>query len=93
MALLGDKISCRAMAKKAGTPIFPGSEEAIEEEDEARDPKDTAEVPEKPGKQMGECGFAAIKTAGMLSVPNDRARKCEEEGPNIFGNGLARVIP
>ena len=35
MALLGDKISCRAMAKKAGTPIFPGSNKAIEDEEEA----------------------------------------------------------
>ena len=31
----GDKISCRKMAKASKTPIFPGSESAIEDEDEA----------------------------------------------------------
>src|SRR5690554_6138838 len=34
MSLLGDKISCKRMAKKAKTPIFPGSEGAVEEEAE-----------------------------------------------------------
>ena len=33
MELLGDKISCRRMAKNAGTPIFPGSPDAIEDEE------------------------------------------------------------
>ena len=35
MALLGDKVSCKRMAKRTGTPVFPGSEGAIEEETEA----------------------------------------------------------
>lgn len=35
MALLGDKVSCKNLARKAGTPIFPGTEDAIEEMDEA----------------------------------------------------------
>ncbi|MHC5024658.1 MAG: acetyl-CoA carboxylase biotin carboxylase subunit, partial [Planctomycetota bacterium] len=35
MGLLGDKISCKNMARKAGTPIFPGSDAAVEDEDEA----------------------------------------------------------
>ncbi len=35
MALLGDKISCKEMARRAGTPVFPGSKGAIEEESEA----------------------------------------------------------
>ncbi len=34
MALLGDKLSCRKMALQSKTPIFPGSKEAIEEEEE-----------------------------------------------------------
>jgi len=33
--LLGDKISCREAAKRSGTPVFPGSKEAIEDPDEA----------------------------------------------------------
>jgi len=36
MALLGDKVSCKRMARKAGTPVFPGTEGEIEELDEAR---------------------------------------------------------
>src|SRR5262245_9900826 len=35
MALLGDKISCRRMARESKTPIFPGSLEPIEEEEAA----------------------------------------------------------
>ena len=35
MATLGDKLSCRAMARATGTPIFPGSKEAIEDIEEA----------------------------------------------------------
>ena len=35
MGLLGDKISCKRLAKAAGTPIFPGTDGEIEEIDEA----------------------------------------------------------
>lgn len=34
MARLGDKVSCKLEAKAAGVPVFPGSEGAIEEEEE-----------------------------------------------------------
>ncbi|MCA9280492.1 MAG: acetyl-CoA carboxylase biotin carboxylase subunit [Phycisphaeraceae bacterium] len=35
MALLGDKISCKAMARKAKVPTFPGTEGAIDDIEEA----------------------------------------------------------
>ncbi|MCZ6834302.1 MAG: acetyl-CoA carboxylase biotin carboxylase subunit, partial [Planctomycetota bacterium] len=35
MALLGDKISCKRMAREAKTPVFPGSKDAIEDEEKA----------------------------------------------------------
>ncbi|HWB20241.1 MAG TPA: acetyl-CoA carboxylase biotin carboxylase subunit [Phycisphaerales bacterium] len=35
MAALGDKISCKKLAKSTKTPVFPGSEGAIEDEEEA----------------------------------------------------------
>ena len=35
MAKLGDKVACKRAAKEAKVPIFPGSEGAIEDEDEA----------------------------------------------------------
>jgi len=35
MAQLGDKIACKALARSTGTPVFPGSDGAIEEADDA----------------------------------------------------------
>ena len=35
MALLGDKVSAKRMAKQAGTPVFPGSDGVIEEDEQA----------------------------------------------------------
>ena len=35
MAKLGDKVECKKTARASGVPVFPGSEDAIEEEDEA----------------------------------------------------------
>jgi acetyl-CoA carboxylase biotin carboxylase subunit len=35
MARLGDKVACKKAAKEAGVPVFPGSPDAIEDEDEA----------------------------------------------------------
>lgn len=35
MSLLGDKVECKKTAKANGVPVFPGSEDAIEEEEEA----------------------------------------------------------
>ncbi|MGQ0627159.1 MAG: acetyl-CoA carboxylase biotin carboxylase subunit [Phycisphaerales bacterium] len=35
MARLGDKVACKNAAKEAGVPVFPGSEGAIEDEEEA----------------------------------------------------------
>lgn len=35
MALLGDKVSCKNIARKAGTPVFPGTDNAIEDPEEA----------------------------------------------------------
>jgi acetyl-CoA carboxylase biotin carboxylase subunit len=35
MARLGDKVACKKAAREAGVPVFPGSPDAIEDEDEA----------------------------------------------------------
>jgi acetyl-CoA carboxylase biotin carboxylase subunit len=35
MGRLGDKVSCKQLAKAAGTPVFPGSKGAVETEEEA----------------------------------------------------------
>ena len=35
MARLGDKVSCKKAAKEAGVPVFPGSPDAVDDENEA----------------------------------------------------------
>ncbi|MFN0010475.1 MAG: acetyl-CoA carboxylase biotin carboxylase subunit [Phycisphaerales bacterium] len=35
MARLGDKVSCKKAAKEAGVPVFPGSPDALDDEEEA----------------------------------------------------------
>jgi acetyl-CoA carboxylase biotin carboxylase subunit len=35
MLALGDKVNCKRLARKTGTPVFPGTEDAIEDVDEA----------------------------------------------------------
>ena len=35
MNALGDKVNCKRLARKTGTPVFPGTEDAIEDIEEA----------------------------------------------------------
>lgn len=90
MALLGDKISCKRMAKQAKTPIFPGSDGAIEEEDEAI-------------KVAREIGYPVIVKAsaggggrGMRIAHNEVALRAgiaaaRQEAQAAFGNGAVYI--
>jgi acetyl-CoA carboxylase biotin carboxylase subunit len=90
MALLGDKISCKRMARGAGTPIFPGSDDAIE------DPAEALEV-------AREIGFPVIVKAaaggggrGMRIARNDDElvdglASARQEAIAAFGNGSVYV--
>jgi len=90
MALLGDKISCKRMAKAAKTPIFPGSEGAIEDEEEAT-------------KIADEIGYPVIVKAsaggggrGMRIVHNEAALRnalssARQEAEAAFGNGAVYI--
>jgi acetyl-CoA carboxylase, biotin carboxylase subunit len=90
MALLGDKVSCKRLAKKTGTPIFPGSEGAIEEEDEAV-------------KVAAEIGYPVIVKAaaggggrGMRVAHNEPAlrtgiQQAKQEAAAAFGNGTVYI--
>ena len=90
MGLLGDKISCKRMARKAKTPIFPGSDGAIEEIDEAV-------------KVAREIGFPVIVKAsaggggrGMRIAHNEvnlRAgiEAAKKEAEAAFGNGAVYI--
>tara|TARA_B100000959_G_scaffold282661_1_gene349604 strand:+ start:575 stop:1918 length:1344 start_codon:yes stop_codon:yes gene_type:complete len=86
MARLGDKISCKRLAKKAGTPIFPGTDGEIEEVDEAI-------------KIASEIGYPVIVKAtaggggkGMRIAHNVAALRtavtaAQQEAIASFGNG------
>lgn len=90
MGLLGDKVSCKRMARKAGTPVFPGSEGAIEEEEEAV-------------KVANEIGYPVIVKAaaggggrGMRVVHNEVALRssisaARQEAKAAFGNGAVYI--
>ncbi len=86
MARLGDKISCKRLAKKAGTPIFPGTDGEIKEVDEAI-------------KIASEIGYPVIVKAtaggggkGMRIAHNVAALRtavtaAQQEAIASFGNG------
>jgi len=90
MALLGDKISCKRMARQAKTPIFPGSDGAIEEEDEAV-------------AIAAEIGYPVIVKAsaggggrGMRICHNEMALRASiaaarQEAEAAFGNGAVYI--
>ena len=90
MALLGDKVSCKKMAKESKTPIFPGSDGAIEEEDEALG-------------VAGEIGYPVIVKAsaggggrGMRVAHNEVALRAgiaaaRQEALAAFGNGAVYI--
>ncbi len=90
MALLGDKVSCKQLAKKTGTPIFPGSDGAIEEEDEAI-------------RIAAEIGYPVIVKAaaggggrGMRVAHNEPAlrqgiQQAKQEATAAFGNGTVYI--
>ncbi|MGI9015125.1 MAG: acetyl-CoA carboxylase biotin carboxylase subunit [Phycisphaerales bacterium] len=90
MALLGDKVSCKKMARKAKTPVFPGSEDAIEEDEEA------VIVAEKVGYPVivkaaaggGGRGMRVVHKPGELSAALASAR---QEALAAFGNGAVYI--
>jgi acetyl-CoA carboxylase biotin carboxylase subunit len=86
MGLLGDKLSCRRMAREAKTPVFPGSKDAIESDDEAV-------------KVASEIGYPVIVKAaaggggrGMRIAHNEMTLRsaigaASQEATAAFGNG------
>ena len=90
MALLGDKVSCKKMARKAKTPVFPGSEEAIEDEQEA------IEIAEKIGYPVivkaaaggGGRGMRIVRETSELKKALSSAR---QEAEAAFGNGSVYI--
>jgi acetyl-CoA carboxylase biotin carboxylase subunit len=90
MALLGDKVSCKRMAKRTGTPIFPGTEGAIDDIDEAV--KVAAEIGYpvivKAAAGGGGRGMRVARDEEQLRAGIDSAR---QEATAAFGNGSVYV--
>jgi acetyl-CoA carboxylase, biotin carboxylase subunit len=90
MALLGDKISCKQMARAAGTPIFPGSDDAIEDPEEALAVAREIEFPVIVKAAAGGGG------RGMRIARNDKElvdglASARQEAIAAFGNGSVYV--
>jgi len=90
MAKLGDKVSCRATAKDAKVPIFPGSETAIDDIDEA------VKLAEKIGYPVIIKAAAGGGGRGMRVVHNEAAlrsgvKAASTEAEAAFGNGAVYI--
>lgn len=90
MALLGDKISCKRLAKATGTPVFPGSDGAIEEEEEA------ITVAREIGYPVIVKASAGGGGRGMRIVHNEPAlrsalQSARQEAARAFGNGAVYI--
>jgi len=90
MALLGDKISCKKMARAAKVPTFPGSEEAIDDEDEG------VAIARKIGYPVIVKAAAGGGGRGMRIAHNDVAlraglKSAKQEATAAFGNGSVYI--
>lgn len=90
MGLLGDKISCKRVASEAGTPVFPGSDGAIEDPDEAREVASTIGYPVivKASAGGGGRGMRIARNEAELLAGLDSAR---QEASAAFGNGAVYI--
>ena len=90
MALLGDKVSCKRMARKAGTPVFPGTEGEIEELDEALEAAEEVGYPVivKAAAGGGGRGMRIVRTPEELG---DAVESAAQEASAAFGNGSVYV--
>lgn len=90
MALLGDKISCKAMARKARVPVFPGSEDAIE------DPEEAVKVAKQVGFPVIVKAAAGGGGRGMRIVRGEgevrnAIKQASQEAEAAFGNGAVYI--
>ena len=90
MALLGDKVSCKRMARKAGTPVFPGTEGEIEEIDEAIAVAKEIGFPVivKAAFGGGGRGMRIVRSEDELG---DAVESAAQEAAAAFGNGSVYV--
>lgn len=90
MGALGDKVECKRTAKAAGVPVFPGSEDAIEEEDEA------VRVAKEIGypviiKAAAGGGGRGMKVCRDEATLRAQLRVASQEALAAFGNGAVFI--
>ena len=86
MGLLGDKISCKRLAKKAGTPIFPGTDGEIKELDEAIEIASDIGYPVIVKATAGG-GGKGMRVAQNVEELRTAVISAQQEAIASFGNG------
>ncbi len=86
MAKLGDKVECKRTARAAKVPVFPGSEGAIEDEDEAVKTADEIGYPViiKASAGGGGRGMRVCRNEATL---RSNIKAAQQEAQAAFGNG------
>ncbi len=90
MARLGDKVQCKKAAKEAGVPVFPGSPDAIDDEDEA------ARIAKDIGypviiKAAGGGGGRGMRVCRDEETLRANLKAASVEAANAFGNGAVFI--
>ena len=90
MGRLGDKISCKKLARQSKTPVFPGSDGAIEEEDEAVEVAEDIGYPVivKASAGGGGRGMRIVRSQAELRAAISSA---QQEAKAAFGNGAVYI--
>ncbi|MEN0021212.1 MAG: ATP-grasp domain-containing protein, partial [Planctomycetota bacterium] len=90
MSKLGDKVECKRTARQAKVPIFPGSEGAIEDEDEAAEVAAEIGYPVivKAAAGGGGRGMRICRNEGSL---RSNIKSAQQEAQAAFGNGAVFI--
>ena len=86
MAKLGDKISCKRLAREAGTPVFPGTDGEIEELEEALEMAEIIGYPVIVKATAGG-GGKGMRIAHNVSELRTAVTAAQQEAVASFGNG------
>ncbi|MBC8203793.1 MAG: acetyl-CoA carboxylase biotin carboxylase subunit [Planctomycetes bacterium] len=86
MAKLGDKISCKRLAREAGTPVFPGTDGEIEELEEAIEMADIIGYPVIVKASAGG-GGKGMRVAHNVASLRTAVTAAQQEAVASFGNG------